>query len=196
VVLAAGLGRRYPGKLATPLDGRPLVAHVLDVADAAVRAGDLDRVLVVVGVGTAAARDAETVRAVVSSHAFDIVENDDPAAGLSRSVQVALTALGSTPVDGALMMLGDQPRVSLDVVRDILAIWRANRPSFVTPRYEVGGSGNPVLLDRSAWPLAARLEGDIGMAAVTRMHPELVTYVDVHGANPDVDTPEDLAALG
>jgi CTP:molybdopterin cytidylyltransferase MocA len=28
-----------------------------------------------------------------------------------------------------------------------------------------------------------------------REHPELVVEVDVAGSNPDVDTPEDLAAL-
>ena len=39
------------------------------------------------------------------------------------------------------------------------------------------------------------LAGDTGMVALIRARPELVREVPVPGSNPDVDTPDDLAAL-
>ena len=199
VVLAAGLARRFGGgKLAAPLDGRPIVAHVLDIARSALEAGDIASVVVVAGSGPAAGPDAPTVRAMASSHGLSVVDNDDPAAGLSRSVRLALAALEATEADGALMLLGDQPRVRPGVIRAIVAAAAqkgSGRPGFVIPRYGNGGAGNPVLIDRSMWPLAAALDGDVGMVAVARERPDRVLYVEVEGANPDVDTPEELDAL-
>jgi CTP:molybdopterin cytidylyltransferase MocA len=196
VVLAAGLGSRFGGgKLAAPLDGRPVVDHVLGVTRAAVEAGVLASLVVVAGSGPKAARDASTVRARAGSLGYTIVENDDPGAGLGRSVRLGLAALETTGADAALMVLGDQPRVRLDVVRAIADRWRADRPGIVIPRYPSGRPGNPVLLDRSVWPLAADLDGDVGMVVVARARPDLVSYVDVDGANPDIDTPDDLASV-
>ena len=62
------------------------------------------------------------------------------------------------------------------------------------PRYS-GSPGNPVLLERAAWPLAEGLTGDAGMVQLIRSRPELVRYVDLDGANPDIDTRSDLEAL-
>jgi CTP:molybdopterin cytidylyltransferase MocA len=195
VVLAAGLGRRFGGgKLSALLDGHPLVGHVLDLATAAMDDGAIGSVLVVAGGGPRAGSDAATVRGLAASHGFAIVENDDPEAGLGRSVRLALAALEPTAADAALMLLGDQPRTRLDVVRSVADRWRSARPGIVIPRYR-SGRGNPSLLDRSVWPFAADLTGDVGMVAVARRRSELVAYLDVDGANPDVDTPEDLEAL-
>ena len=41
----------------------------------------------------------------------------------------------------------------------------------------------------------ATLTGDRGMGPVIAAHPELVLRVPIAGANPDVDTPEDLRRL-
>jgi CTP:molybdopterin cytidylyltransferase MocA len=64
----------------------------------------------------------------------------------------------------------------------------------VVPRYG-GVPGNPVLLERAAWPLATELIGDTGMSQLFRSRPDLVRYVDVPGENPDVDTAGDLRRL-
>jgi len=54
VVLAAGLARRFGGgKLAAPLDGRPLVGHVLDTVRSAVKRRLLATALAVVASGPA-----------------------------------------------------------------------------------------------------------------------------------------------
>ena len=58
------------------------------------------------------------------------------------------------------------------------------------------GAPNPVLVRRAAWALAAGLSGDRGLGPLlARPTRSSSLEVAVEGANPDVDTPEDLAAL-
>jgi len=205
LVLAAGLGRRFGGaKLAATLDGKPLLGHVLDTARRARDEGILGVLVVVVPAGPDGTTDAHLLQRLAEESGAIVAANDDPAAGLSRSLRLGLTALetvpGSPRVDAALVLLGDQPRTWLEVMHALVAEWRRSRAQIVIPRYrgdhtKPGAPGNPVLLAREAWPLARRLRGDTGMRAVAQRHPELVSYLDVEGTNPDVDEPRDLDAL-
>ena len=153
--------------------------------------------LVVVAAGGDAPADAALVRLLAAERDFAVVDNEDPAAGLSRSLRLGLQALESLPVGGALVILGDQPRTDLGVIAALVAEWRRRRPPILVPRYRAAGGapGNPVLVGRETWHLARDLRGDAGMSAVARGRPELVVYLDVDGANPDVDRPADLEAL-
>lgn len=186
VVLAAGLGSRFGGvKVLAPLAGRPLLAHVLEAA----RAVPFDEVVVVLG---DAADEAE--RALDWRGERRIV-NRRPGDGLSGSLRLGLGAVGPD-ADAAVVLLGDQPLVRVDVVRRLVErAALADRP-IVVPRYAGGGGPNPVLLRRAAWPLADAATGDRGLGPAIAAHPELVEEVPVGGSNPDVDTPADLAALG
>jgi molybdenum cofactor cytidylyltransferase len=204
LLLAAGLGRRFGGaKLRAVLDGRPLVAHILETLGSAVDDGILERVLVVTAADRdapadrGAAGDARAIRQAAAERGFEVVDNDAPEAGLSRSLQLGLQALEGTPVDAALVVLADQPRTRPGVLSALVAEWRRSSAPIVVPRYtaSAGAPGNPVLLARAVWPLAGALRGDTGMSAIVRQRPELVAYLDVEGSNPDVDRPEDLEAL-
>ncbi len=189
VVLAAGASSRFGDvKLLAPLEGRPLLQHVLDTA----RAAGVGEVVVVLG--DAADRIERAIRWGTERR----VRNPDPSAGLSSSLRIGLAALGEGS-DAALFLLGDQPLVRLDVIRALVGARpsgaaSATRP-VVVPRYASGGGPNPALVDRSAWWLADEASGDRGLGPVLRVHPELVLEVPVPGQNPDVDTPADLAAL-
>lgn len=198
LLLAAGLGRRFGGaKLAAPLHGRPLVAHVLDTLRRAVDDGILRLVVVVAAPEQSTSEDPDVVRRAAKERGFEVVTNDDPEAGLSRSLQVGLRALEPTAIDAVLVLLADQPRTRSDVLGALVAEWRRTGAPVVVPRYRAAGGapGNPVLLARGVWPLAQALRGDTGMSEMTRRRPELVAHLDVEGANPDVDRREDLAAL-
>ena len=61
------------------------------------------------------------------------------------------------------------------------------------PAYADERGRNPVLVRRAAFDLVAEATGDRGLGPVLAAHPELVAEVAVDGANPDVDTPADLA---
>ncbi len=181
LILAAGLGSRFGGrKLQTRIDGKPMLQHVLDLAAVA----ELDSVVVVLGTDTEELRKACTWRDEM------IAFNETPEAGLATSVRLGLAALTATQAMRCVVLLGDQPYLSAQQ----LAVITEPSGDIVVPRFD-GQPGNPVLLDRSIWPLASQLEGDRGFVQLFATHPELVRYVDVPGTNPDIDTPTDLETL-
>ena len=194
VVLAAGAGSRFSdvpgGKLLATLGGHPLLARVLDTVHE---------------FGPAA-----TV--VVLGHGADVIErglvwrdelrvrNHDPERGLASSLKVGIDTLRVLPVqlDGAFIVLGDQPTLDAGVMRQIARAAASPRPAdrpIVAPRYEQDGPRNPVLLLRPAWPLVDELDGDRGLGPLIADRPQLVLDVPVPGSMPDVDTPADLEQL-
>ena len=65
----------------------------------------------------------------------------------------------------------------------------------IIPRYADGGGANPVVLLADAFELVDEASGDRGLGPVLASNDDLVTEVPVAGANPDIDTPDDLARL-
>jgi len=185
LVLAAGAGKRFGGqKLLAGLDGTPILQYVLNLAEAAM----LDPVVVVLG------RDAEAIVTRLWWRDEIRLVNPAPENGISSSVRMGIASLLVSNAQRAIVLLGDQPRLSTAQLGVILAAPTDESRPIVVPRYS-GAPGNPVLLDRAAWTLAERLQGDSGMAQLFAANPELLRYVDVPGANPDIDTVADLAAL-
>lgn len=182
LILAAGLGTRFGGrKLLAPVDGKPMLQHVLDLA----AANRLAPVVVVLG------DDADELETACSWSREVRVRNDAPNEGLARSVRLGLSRLMARDegeCDRVAILLGDQP----DLTPEQLALIVGARGQIVVPRFG-GVPANPVVLDRSVWGMAAALEGDRGFSQLFSRYPNLVTFVDVPGANPDIDTPADVA---
>jgi molybdenum cofactor cytidylyltransferase len=192
VILAAGAGRRFGGgKLLALLDDRPLVQHVVDAAC------DWGPAAVIAVLG----HDADVAERIVDWGPAGRVRNPDPDRGLASSLALGVEAAAAIdpPLDGVFIALGDQPRVRTTtfVALARAAADDAGTHPIIVPRYanEPDGVANPALLLRAAWPLVAGLTGDRGMGPVIVDHPELVLRVPVPGANPDVDTPDDLRRL-
>lgn len=187
IVLAAGLATRFGGqKLLTELDGRPLLQHVLD----ALAALPLEPVVVVLG------READALEAALRWRSELTLRNTHPEDGLSSSLKLGFAAVQrAAAVERVLVVLGDQPKLSGAHVRPLLDASADEAKPIVVPRYDDGQAGNPVLLERAAWPLVGMLHGDRGMSQLFSARPLLVRYVDVPETNPDVDTPADLARL-
>ncbi len=199
VELAAGAGTRFGGgKLTAALDGRPLAAHA---ATAALACG-IPHLVIVLGA------DADAVEAALvddgtlpgpdagASDAVRAVRNDLWATGLASSVRCGLAAAVAVPdAEAALLLLGDQPRVSAGTIARLLGAGvDATRPFGVARRRD-GEAHNPVLVHRSAWSRADGLTGDRGFGQLLAAHPDLVATVEEVDENPDVDTRSDLAAL-
>jgi CTP:molybdopterin cytidylyltransferase MocA len=178
LVLAAGLGTRFGGrKLATPIDGRPMLQPVLDLAAAAA----LEPVVVVLGT------DADELLRTCTWRSEIRVRNPTPEAGLSGSVRMGLVELERSDASRVVVLLGDQPFLTLRQLRTILD----SDGAILVPRYR-GAPGTPVVLDRSVWPLAGSLEGDRGFSQLFAGHRDLVSYVDVPGTNRDIDRRSDI----
>ena len=188
LVLAAGLSSRFgsPKALAV-VGGRPLLQHVLD----AVAATPLDPVLVVLG------HAADEIEAAIDWRDEVRLRNPDPARGLASSLHLGLDDLGAVlpRLDGAVVVLGDQPRTRASVVAALVGAAERSDRLLVAPRYAGGGGINPVLVRHAAFDLVDRVTGDRGFGPFIATHLDLVEWVDVEGSNPDVDTPADLARI-
>ena len=147
IVLAAGKARRFGAqKLLAPYGGSTVVRTVVDT----VRAAGVEYLVVVGGPG------GEAVRAAVGGHPVVWVENPEPDRGLSSSVATGMAAMPPN-VGAALMVLGDQPTVSVRVVTQVVTAWRAGPADRVAPA--TAGCANPVLFDSAMFTALGALEG-------------------------------------
>lgn len=182
VVLAAGMSRRFgsPKQLAL-VDGRTLLEHVLACALQA-------RLQPVVAVVPTWLRRP----APLDENCVRWVRNAFPERGLSLSLRLGFGALPGD-VEAAIVLLGDQPRVTAGSIDAILAA-RGERP--LVACMASGVLAPPVLIERTHFPLVNELTGDIGLRAWLAANPDLVRAVPIASDPPDVDTPEDLGRLG
>ena len=194
VVLAAGLSSRFgSAKLTAEWRGRPIISHVLDTV-----AGARDDGLLTAGIVVHRAEDAQTPRLALE-RGLEPHVNTRPTQGLSSSLRVGLNALCAErwePMEGALVIMGDQPLLRKDVIARLLAAFIPSM-DIVRPQYleDPGEPGHPVLVHRRLWGRARSLTGDQGFRAIATWGQVRETTIQVDGANPDVDTPADLAGL-
>jgi len=181
VILAAGASRRYGSpKQLVVVDGRTLLEHAIDAAEAA----DLAPVVAVVPVWLSrpARLDDDRLR---------WIRNPFPERGISLSLRLAFDALGDG-VGAAVILLGDQPRLEAATIGAVLA---ARGPQPLIAASAGGVLAPPVLIERSHFSLAAGLTGDVGLRQILAANPELVRVVEVAAHAPDVDTPDDLGRI-
>jgi len=182
-ILAAGRGSRLGGDVPKPLvelRGRPLVAWALGAATVS----SLRPIVLVVGHrGDAVARAATEGVVVVRSPRWR--------RGIARSLRAAVEALEPWAQVGAVAVgLADQPLVGADAYRRLAGAYRDGARLAVATYH--GQRRNPVLLGRTMWPQARRLDGDEGARAL--MDEDDVVEVDCTdtGSAADVDTLDDL----
>ena len=120
--------------------------------------------------------------------------NPAPESGQGSSVVVGVKALapGTT---AALIALGDQPDVPVEVIQTLLEALKKPGMSIAAPRY-TDGLGNPVLFAASVFSELLVLEGDRGARAVVLRDPSRLAVVVIASPMPrDIDTPEDYERL-
>ena len=185
LILAAGEARRFGSqKLLAPLNGRPLVQHVIDAANAS----SLEDIALVVGAG------ADDLMAHLDLGRTRVVTNPDPTRGLASSLQIGLRALDPR-MHGALVLLGDVPGVTATLIGELVARGRETRASAVISVWH-GRRSPPVVLHKSLWAAAFALQGDIGMREVLHTADVLEFAVtDDLGSLDDIDTREDHARV-
>ena len=186
IVLAAGASSRMgANKLLLPLDGRPLVAHVVETACAS----SADAVLVALGNG------ADQVAGALAPGRHQRVDNPRFADGLSTSLQVGLDALGDE-MDGALILLADMPRISLATVEAFLAAAR-EAPEQIVAANQRGVPAPPVYWPRAFFPELHAIRGDEGGRSVLLRSLDRVRLIEL--AHPDealdVDAPDDYQRI-
>ncbi|MHB1712272.1 MAG: nucleotidyltransferase family protein [Acidimicrobiales bacterium] len=183
LVLAAGGSQRM---------GRPkqLLAFrgttLLDVTLQMARRCAFDQLLVTVGGA------ADEVTAVVDLTGITVVENERYGSGCSSSISAAVK-LVDPRADGLILLLGDQPGVTVQNVRGLVGGAR-NSPIGVCGYAD--GLGHPLWFRRDSFPDLLALHGDKAVWRLLESGIHEVTRVETPGAvPPDVDTEDDYLEL-
>jgi molybdenum cofactor cytidylyltransferase len=187
VVLAAGGASRFgSAKQLAELDGVPLLQHAIN---AVVDVFAIERTVVVLG-----AR-ADDVMEAIDFRGAEPVVCPEWADGMAASLRCGVEALGD--VDWAVVTLGDQPRITPQVISWVVdeAARAGDWVAAVRTTYD-GEPGHPVALSRWLLDEVRTLRGDVGARELLAAHPVLTVEAGRDCRPGDVDTPEDLEELG
>ena len=187
IVLAAGRGTRMGGgKMTAKLGGKALVRYPHEAV-----AGSLaGPVFTVIG------HDAGNVSAALTGIDTHVVENPDYAKGMSTSLKAGIAALPETAA-GAIVLLGDMPYVTPEIINRLIATFAAHpKASAVVPMID-GQRGNPILIGRTLFEAVMTLEGDMGARKLLDSAGQEIIEIAIDDVAvlTDVDTPEALAQL-
>jgi molybdenum cofactor cytidylyltransferase len=183
VILAAGLSKRMGSpKQEVLLAGRKVLDYVVD----SFLSSKVTEVVVVVRPGLAWRRSARKLK---------IVLNENPSSGISGSLVVGLGVVHKLS-KAVVVGLGDKPLVLPSSINALISEYEASGSKIVIPTYG-GTRGNPVLFDRSLFPMLLRLHGDSGAKSVIERYPEKVRELPLadEGIVIDVNTPGDIEGV-
>jgi CTP:molybdopterin cytidylyltransferase MocA len=186
IILAAGGSTRmgYPKQLIEH-EGEALVRRA---AVAALEAGGKP-VLVVVG-----ASSEEVAECLEGLHGVEILHNERWESGLASSLSEGLGALSANrAIDGALVMVVDQPLVEVDALRKLIAAFDETHRIVASAYDDIVGV--PVVIGSEHFAALMNLRGDEGAGRWLRARLADVTQIDVASASVDIDTPEDAERL-
>ena len=182
IVLAAGKSRRMgTQKLLLPFAGRTMIGHVV----AQVVASPVRHAVVVVGADRAA------VSAAVAGPGVAVVTNEDISGDMLSSIRCGLRALPAE-CDAVLVVLGDQPSVTPDLIARLTAAYAVGRGRIIVPAYD-GRRGHPLLFAAAFREEVLAGYDDLGLRGLLQAHERDVLEVPVadDGVVSDVDVPDD-----
>ena len=185
VLLAAGGSRRLgsPKQLVRDADGKSLVRQAAETA----LASACRPVAAVLGA------DAGAVAAELAGLDLLLIVNPDWQTGLASSLRAGLAALLKTgPLDAAVVMLCDQPRVTPSLLNLLISASADTGCQIAACEYGEA-LGVPALFARSLFPQIQALTGDEGARRVIRAYSGPVARVAFPGGELDIDTAQDAA---
>ncbi len=188
MVLAAGRSRRMGvQKLLLPYRGQPLIAHVVDE----LLGSPVDHVIVVIGKG------GRPIVETLADRPVRTVTNTNPDGEMLHSVRCGLSAVPDE-ADAAMVVLGDQPGLTSDIVARLVRSFQATPRGIVVPTHE-GRRGHPLLFTmRYRREILTSHEGR-GLRGLLETHPHDVHELEFAtvGVLEDIDRPQDYArAIG
>lgn len=185
VILAAGGSTRLgEPKQLIEVGGLPLVRR------AAMAAADAGAHPIVVVLG---ADNHQILPALEGLPNVRIALNSRWETGLASSLAAGLSALGDPPeVDGALIVLADQPFVDAHALRILVDAFGTDR--IVASSYS-NILGVPAVIGREFFGELSGLTGDKGAGPWLRTRPGDVMSIPLIASPLDIDTPQDVAVM-
>ncbi|MBU6119306.1 nucleotidyltransferase family protein [Hymenobacter siberiensis] len=185
LLLAAGSSSRMgqPKQLLL-YHGRTLLRHA---AETAVASGCTPLVLV-----TGALHEA--LVAEISGLPIQAIHNPDWETGMASSIRTGLAAIADTRPAAVLIMLSDQPLVTPELLRELMARQQQTQAPIVAAAY--GDTlGVPAVFAQTMLPDLLQLQGQQGAGRLIASWGAAVERVLFPAGLLDVDTPEQYAAL-
>ena len=174
-ILAAGRSTRFGSqKLVQSYHGKLLLQWPIDV----LRKISAEKLLVVSKTLDVSLFDLD---------GFKLIINEKPEYGISSSVKLAVSAAKGH--EGILLLLGDMPKISTDLVKQVISM---DRKRIVFPSHD-GIKGFPVYLPSKYFEEAMSLSGDVGLRKIIAKHTnDVATFDGGEECIFDVDTPQDI----
>lgn len=183
-VLAAGRSRRFGStKQVARFRGSPLISYAMRAAEAACG----ERTLLVAGC------DWQRVHAACQPLKGFLLLNDRYAEGLASSI-VATARVLPDSADGILLLLGDQPLVDANDLKQLIETWSEHPERIVCSQF-ASRLAPPAIFPRRLFGELLELEGDQGAYPVIARHRDATITVASPHAEFDVDTPAVLEEL-
>ena len=186
ILLAAGLSTRASprNKLLVATPGDTAAQPIVRRSAKTLLTSRARSVIVVTG------HEAPEVEAVLDGLDVTFVHNPDYADGMASSLAVGIAALPEG-VSGALIALGDMPKLETATVDALIDTFDGTVGRSICLPVQEGRRGNPVLFSHTHFSSLSTLTGDRGGKAVVQANPDAVTEVAVAdpGIHLDFDNP-------
>jgi len=167
-VLAAGLSSRMCAlKQLLPFGNHTVVEQVVST----LLSSPVDEIVVVLG------HRHEEIANVLSKWDVRLTINPRYAEGMLGSIKHGWTTVDPR-ADGVMHVLGDQPQLEADVVRELIEAHRANHAGILVPMFG-GRRGHPILLDAQYREEILALGEDATMRQVLSAHAAAVQAIPV-----------------
>lgn len=172
IILAAGESKRMgKPKLLLPFGEKTIIETVIKN----VVLSKVDETLVVLG----SSRDK--IEQKIKNLPIKIVVNPHFSKGMLSSIQCGIQSIPKN-AQAVLVMLGDQPSISSDIINKIIDSFKSRKKGIILPIHN-NKRGHPVLIDIKYRDKVERLNLDIGLRELIHNHPEDIMEVELKTSN-------------
>ncbi|WP_442265540.1 nucleotidyltransferase family protein [Tenacibaculum sp. ZS6-P6] len=184
LILAAGKASRMGSiKQLLPYKNSSILGAVLE---SGIKVFNSKDIYVVLGA------NARKIKENLPKYTVNFIINDEFTSGLSSSIYSGVKELSN--YDAILIALGDQPKIDVTYIKEMVTLYQQNKEFIVASRYD-GFNGVPAIFSKRFYPKLLNLTGDKGAKQLLNSELNFIKTVASSGKLLDIDTPEDYQKL-
>jgi molybdenum cofactor cytidylyltransferase len=185
VVLGAGQARRMgASKLLMPwLGATTIIQHILNQ----LKTAKIQPIMMVIG-----KKSSKLNSIIVENELFAIVNPSFADGSMLHSVQIGIREILKYPVQGILIVLGDQPAIEVAMICHLIDKFNTTNKKIVVPEYG-GHKGHPWILNSGAALEILKLEEPDTLRTFLKSNQSEIEYLTLQDSSilSDIDTRED-----